>query len=125
ALPNRVIAIPPAGALAFALLPSLVAALRAQRGRAWGRPIFGSGRWYDALALAWLLLNVLSARTVWHWPGYGVGALDLVIVPLLLYGAARLFVRGSAQQRHLLIALLAGGLIIALIGGVQWLRGDG
>ena len=79
----------------------------------------------NLLAFAWVTTSLLSAFSVWHWPGYVTGLWSLVIVPVLLYVAARRIVVDAAQWRALALALGIGGCVAAGIGLVQWLSGGG
>ena len=77
------------------------------------------------LALFWLLINLLSARNVWHWPAYGKGLWDLVLMPLLGLWLLRRLVLTRQETNRLLLALCGGGFAVAMIGLAAWLRGDG
>ncbi len=75
------------------------------------------------LAVGWLLINLLAAYNVWHWPAYRSGLWELVLVPLLLL----LLVRSNRSEYwlQLLLALFGGGVLLATVGLLTWLRGDG
>ncbi len=109
-------AVPPTHAAALCLLPALL--LHARRTR---RPL---DRW-DALALSWAALVVLSAFAVWYWPAYWRGIVDLVAVPLILYAAVRALAPTDTARRRVLMALAGGGLLAATLGLLGWLRGGG
>lgn len=129
ALVDAQIVVPPATAAALALIPAMVRAAwttRHGRGRSdWRAWAHTHLRWSDGVAAAWLLINLLSVRNVWHGRAYAQGLLELVVVPLLLYAAIRLFVRDARALRHALAALFGGGLLVALVGLGRWLQGSG
>lgn len=95
------------------------------------------------LALLWLLINLLSAYNVWQWPAYREGITELVLLPLLGFGliVSNTFgqsdpnqpSRGTISSRdtidnvfvRVVVALFVGGVAVALIGLVAWLRGGG
>lgn len=106
----------PAHALLLSLAPALLLARR-------NRPI--RPRAWDGLAVAWLVISLLTWLNVWHRAGYVDGLFDLVLMPLLAYVATRVWVTNSQQQRWLLAALFAGGLLAALVGLNSWARGSG
>lgn len=81
-------------------------------------------RWHG-VALGWLLVMLLSAAGVWYWPAYGVGMLNLVITPLLLFGLIRAWVTTRQEGEALMMALAAGGVLIAGVGLLVWLQGTG
>lgn len=78
----------------------------------------------DWLALGWLLLGLLSFINSWHGPAYLEGLIDLVIMPLLLYGAVRILINNTNGAK-LASAFVTGGLLVALIGLIQWVQGMG
>lgn len=123
ALPNRVLAIPPATMLTLALVPALVTAVWQARHSA--HRFLKTVRWYDMLALLWLVLQAISSVAVWHWQAYARGFVDLALVPLLLYLAVRLYVREPRHIAYVPTALFAGGLVIALLGVWRWINGQG
>jgi O-antigen ligase len=110
------LAVPPAHAAALCLLPALMLHIR----RA-ARPL---DRW-DALALGWLAVSLISAAAVWHWVAYGRGFVDLVAVPLILYWAVRTWAHTAEQRRRILMALVAGGVLAGAWGLIDWLAGGG
>ncbi len=110
------LAIAPSTAAALCLLPALAA--HSLRNR---RP---AGRW-DVLAVAWVAVVAASASGVWNWPAYVRGVVEFVLTPLVLYFAVRAFTRSGLDRRTVLIALTAGGALVAAAGLVQWLRGGG
>ncbi|MDQ3249771.1 MAG: O-antigen ligase family protein, partial [Chloroflexota bacterium] len=81
-------------------------------------------RW-DWLALAWLALSLTASVNVWHWPAYWTGLFELVLMPLLLYAVVRVLVVTPQQWQRLVCALFLGGLLVAVIGLFDWLRGGG
>jgi len=72
--------VPPAHAAVLCTLPALAAQTRAAGLR--------RDRWNGA-ALLWAAAVLLSATSVWHWPAYWRGVVDLAAVPLLLFWAVR------------------------------------
>jgi len=136
-LVGAVWAVPPAQAALLATLPALFQhALLAKVGRL--RPTlksinpirrssiaFRNAQYANPLVAAWILISLLAARNVWHWPGYIVGLWDFVVVPALLYTCIRLLAAGPRQQQTLLTALFAGGALAAGVGGIDWLIGGG
>ncbi len=107
---------PPAHAAALCLLPALTLHTRRAARRL--------DRW-DALALGWLGVALLSAAGVWHWPAYGRGFVDLVAVPLVLYWAVRTWAHTAEQREHILMALVSGGVLAGAWGLIDWLAGGG
>lgn len=107
--------IPPTQAVLLCLLP----AMWHHRPKSWVRD-----QW-QGVALSWLLVMCLSATGVWYWPAYGVGMLNLVVTPLLLFGLIRIWVTTRQQGKSLGIALAAGGVLIAGIGILEWVQGTG
>ena len=124
ALVDGLLFVPPATAAAVALLPALLraACLRSRSGRTSARVALW---WSDALALTWLLINLLAMRNAWQGRAYLQGLLELVIVPLILYVAVRVFVRDAPSMRRAVAALFGGGLLVALFGLARWLQGQG
>jgi hypothetical protein len=105
--------VPPAHLLVLALLPAALAAL--------GQP--GAGRragWAAAPAALLVPLSLLSATSVWHWPAFGRGLLDLVLVPALLGLEVGLLAPAAADRRRLLLALFGGGVLAAGVGLAHW-----
>ena len=78
-----------------------------------------------ALALGWLLLNLLSAWNVWHWPAYRAGLWDLVFMPLLGCWLVGRLVTTRQQLCALRTALWVGGVLVAVVGLWMWLQGNG
>ena len=136
-LVGAVWAVPPAQAALLAALPAL--SQRVFRARPWRirsalrtiyplrRPLFTArnGHCADLLVTAWIVISLLAARNVWHWPGYIEGLWDLVVVPALLYTGIRLLAVEPRQQRAVLTALFAGGAFAAAAGAIDWLIGGG
>jgi O-antigen ligase len=79
----------------------------------------------DRLALGWLLLGVLSAWHVWHWPAYLAGVWSLVLVPLLFYLTMRVLATRPGDHHRVLAALGTGGALAAALGILAWLAGEG
>ncbi|CAN5652114.1 hypothetical protein BH10CHL1_BH10CHL1_26660 [soil metagenome] len=79
----------------------------------------------DWLAITWLVISLLSGIKVWPWPAYWNGLFELVLMPLLLYGAVRLLVTTSQPWRRVIYAMAAGSVGAAVIGLIGWLRGNG
>ena len=77
------------------------------------------------LVAAWIVISLLAARNVWHRPGYFGGLWALVAVPALFYAGVRLFAVAPRQQRAVLTALFAGGVLAAGAGIIDWLIGGG
>lgn len=117
ALVNTTWNVPPAQALLLCSLPALVAATR----REW-RPLPGE---LSLLAGGWLLIHGVSAYHVWYWPAYWQGLVDLVVTPLALIWGVHLFVRTDAQRKGVLMAALAGALLLGSLGLAEWVRGVG
>ncbi len=128
ALVDGLLLVPPATAAAVALLPALLRAAYARLhieragARSWARCNL---HWSDALALTWLLINLLSMRNAWQGRAYLQGLMELVIVPLILYVAVRVFARDARSMRRAVAALFGGGLLVALFGLARWLQGQG
>lgn len=129
ALVDGLAVIPPATAATLALLPAITFAIivqaRAARGISWRTWAKSHLCWSDGLAAAWLVINLFTLRNVWQGRAYGQGLLELVLVPLILYVALRIFVRDARSLRRALTALFAGGLLVALLGLMRWLQGQG
>jgi O-antigen ligase len=77
------------------------------------------------LLLVWPLISLLSLPNVWHAPAYWRGLIELVIAPVLLALAILLLPKTTEQRRGVAIALFAGGVLTAIIGLTNWLRGQG
>lgn len=77
------------------------------------------------LALAWLLINLLTIRNVWHWSAYGEGLWDLVLMPLLFFWLVRCLVTTAQQRQRLVVALFLGGVLVAMLGLHGWWLGRG
>ncbi len=136
-LVGAVWAVPPAHAALLATLPSL--AQRAIRATEWRispalkvlypfRNAFYAIREKPSptlLVAAWIVISLLAARNVWHWPGYYRGMWELVVVPVLLYAGIMLTAAEPRQHRSVLIAFFAGGALAAGVGLVDWLIGGG
>lgn len=78
-----------------------------------------------ALAVGWLLLNLLSTWKVWHWSAYRAGLWDLVFMPLLGCWLVWRLVTTRQQICALLTALWVGGVLVAVVGLWMWLQGNG
>ena len=136
-LPGAVWAVPPAQAALLAALPAL--SQYAFRAKVWREksafrainPIrqtiiaVRNGRYANLLVAAWIVISLLAARNVWHWPGYIDGLWELVAVPALLYAGIRLLAAEPRQQRAVLTALFAGGALAAGLALLDWLFGGG
>lgn len=124
ALVHGMVVVPPAHAALCCLGLALLTAKRQARSFNLGavaqhlHPI-------DWLALSWIGISLLTSVHVWHWPAYGQGFVDLVLLPCLAYSAVRLLVTTPARQTQLVTALFLGGLVAALIGSVMWAQGEG
>jgi len=130
-------AVPPAQAALLATLPAL--AQRVIHTKFWRigstlkaaypvrRSMFAVRNSYDPnlLVAAWIVVSLLAARNVWHWPAYFDGLWELVAVPALLYAGIRLCAVEPNRQRAVLTALFAGGALAAGIGITDWLIGGG
>lgn len=90
-----------------------------------GFPAINTLKFADLLVPAWVIVSLLTARNVWHWPGYREGLWELVAVPVLLYAAIRLIARQPRRQQAVLAALFAGGVLAAAVGITDWLTGGG
>ncbi|MBW7886064.1 MAG: O-antigen ligase family protein, partial [Caldilineaceae bacterium] len=115
-LVNVVLAVPPAHALALCLVPATLLRLprrQFQMGFATGIPV------------ALLVISLFSLGTVWHWVAYGQGLLDLVVIPVLLWLEVRVLATTDRAQLRTALALLGGGLLVAIPGLAGWLAGDG
>jgi len=116
-LVNVTVAVPPASAALLCLAPALVWRSLRRRFR------FCSLDW---AMLAMLGISLLAIVNVWHWPAYGQGLVELVLVPVGLWFAVRVLAWGDARLRlRLALALFAGGVLVAIWGGVTWLGGQG
>ena len=136
-LVGSVWAVPPAHAALLATLPAL--AQRALRVSEWRigsalkalypiRNAFYAIRdeqFATLLVAVWIVISLLAARNVWHWPGYYRGLWEFVAVPALLYAGIRLFAAEPHRQRSVLVALFTGGALAAGVGLVDWLIGGG
>ena len=136
-LVGAVWAVSPAQAALLATLPAL--AQRAINAKLWRlkptlKAIYPVRRSYLAvpnaqyanlLVVAWIVISLLTARNVWHWPDYYVGFWEFVVVPAFFYISIRLLTDGPRQQRAVLTALFAGGVLAAGVGGIDWLLGGG
>ena len=110
------LAVAPMTAAAICLLPALL--WHSAKNRC------AMDRW-DALAAVWLAVIAFSALGVWYWPGYAAGVVEMVTTPLILFWAVRNFTASGRDRRIVVIALVAGGGIVASLGLVDWLRGGG
>ena len=140
-LVGAVWAVPPAQAALLATLPTTLPALsqHAFRAKPWRirsilkaiyparRPIFAvrNGQYANLLVAAWIVISLLAARNVWHWPGYIDGLWELVAVPALIYAGIRLLAVEPRRQQAVLTALFAGGALAAGVGAIDWLIGGG
>ncbi len=136
-LVGAVWAVPPAQAALLATLPALsLFAFRAKAWRTWHafrsvNPIRRAisavrySQYANLLVAAWIVISLLAARNVWHWPGYVDGLWELVAVPALLYTGIRLLAVEPRQQQAVLTALFAGGALAAVVGLADWLIGGG
>ena len=130
-------AVPPSQVALLAILPALsLFAFRAKAWRTWHAfrsviPIrrtisaVRDAQYADLLVAAWIVISLLAARNVWHWPGYFNGLWELVAVPTLLYAGIRLLAVKPRQQQAVLTALFAGGALAAGVGLTDWLIGGG
>ena len=136
-LVGSVWAVPPAHAALLATLPAL-----AQRALGLSEWRIGSAikafypirdafyairdkQFATLLVAVWIVISLLAARNVWHWPGYYHGLWEFVAVPALLYAGIRLFAAEPHRQRSVLVALFTGGALAAGVGLVDWLIGGG
>lgn len=120
----------PVQAMLLCLLPALGCMVWGKwreivRFREWGTIVHAPTIIMDLFAFVWLIINLLSYANIWHKAAYFRGLIDFAFVPLLLYFAVRLLIRTQAQWRQLLIAIWIGGLLVALIGWINWLGGSG
>ena len=136
-LVGAVWAVPPAQAALLATLPAL--SQHVFRAKPWRirstlkaihpvrHPISAvrNGQYANLLVAAWIVISLLAARNVWHWPGYFDGLWQLVAIPALFYAGIRLLAVEPRQQRALLTALFAGGAFAAGAGAIDWLIGGG
>src|SRR5690606_28988224 len=81
--------------------------------------------WWELVPLLLLPMSLLAAVNVWQWPAYLRGTLDLVVVPLILWLEVRVLAPTEFDRRNVLLALVAGGVLAALVGLAGWLRSDG
>ena len=126
-LVNAVWSVPPAQAALLSTLPALAQRAMIQiRNRQYTiRGALWAAQYADWLIPAWVGISLLTAFNVWHRPGYLHGFWELVAVPVLLYAGIRLFASEPRQQRAVLEALFAGGLLAAGAGLADWLIGGG
>lgn len=124
-LVDGAISVPPLVAAALILLPATCAAL--WKTLAAGRPAAPSRlrRGLHTVILAWVLLNLAAATGVWHWAAFARGVVELALAPAVLAAALLLFAPTEAGQRRVLLALGAGGLLLAIWGLVRWVGGGG
>lgn len=80
---------------------------------------------WQLVALGWLAVMILASTGVWNWQAYWIGMINLVVVPLFIYLLIRAWAITPQQSQAFGVALAAGGILIAGIGLVDWLRGDG
>ena len=130
-------AVPPVQAALLATLPAL--SQYAFRAKVWREksafrainPIrqtiiaVRNAQYANLLVAVWIVISLLAARNVWHWPGYFDGLWELVAVPVLLYVGIRVFAVEPRQQQAVLTALFAGGALAAGVGLIDWLIGGG
>lgn len=109
------ITLAPAQAAALTLVPALIAQ-RSQESWRDG---------WSVLAVLWLALNLMGVFSAWRWSALIRGVAEMALFPLLLFAAARLFIQTDEQLRRVCAALFAGGGLVALVGLVRWLGGDG
>jgi O-antigen ligase len=112
---------PPAVVLLACLIPPLIGRIDWRR----SLHLHRDRSQFDWLAVLWLAISLISMVNVWHWPAYWHGLVMGVIAPLVGYVAIRTLVDTAAAQRQIVTALFAGGLLVALLGLVDWLRGGG
>ncbi|MCB0085870.1 MAG: hypothetical protein KDE47_33250, partial [Caldilineaceae bacterium] len=139
ALGQLYFALAPSHMLLLCLVPAGVVRIKeACRGRT-GKTVFQ--QLVDSLSLArfptvghlaffWLLINLLSTINVWQWPAYQAGLLDLALLPLLGFALVRLLSRDECRETvcrlpTVMTALFVGGVVVALLGLIGWLRGEG
>lgn len=106
--------LPPAQAMLLALLPALLVYRRARPWDGW-----------DTLAAAWVVISLAGMLGAWYGPAYRRGQVDLLITPLLLYGALRAWATTPRHTRAFTAALAAGGVLAAGFGVADWLQGGG
>lgn len=121
-LVDATLAVPPTHALAIALLPAAHVAIR-RRSDLTFRP--APLIWWELVPLLLLPMSLLAAVNVWQWPDYLRGTLDLVVIPLILWLEVRVLAPKEVDRRKVLLALVAGGVLAALVGLAGWLRSDG
>lgn len=137
-LVDAVLTVPPTHLLAFALLPALIAHMRQKHNAAHpvsqtfaprssasapvDPPVDPHVVWWELIPLLLILMTLVSTVNVWHWPAFIRGALDLVVVPLLLWWGVRALTSGKAERQRALLALFVGGLLVALVGLMGWLH---
>lgn len=112
---------PPAVVLLACLIPPLIGRID------WRRSLHLHRGWslLDWLAVLWLAISLISMLNVWHWPAYWHGLLMGVVAPLVGYIAIRTLADTAAARHWIVAALFAGGLLVTLLGLVDWLRGGG
>ncbi len=124
-LVNVTLTAPPAHVFALALLPAVYMtrhpSFAPRLSPLTPRPF----HWWELTPLLLIPLSLLAAVNVWHWPAFARGTLDLVVAPLLLWLAVRTLAVTGEERRRVLAALFAGGVLAALIGLINWLRGHG
>ena len=115
----------PAHAALLCLLPAVISHIKPKKNLRHLRNLrIGFCSW-DWLAVGWLVINLLAAINVWHWPAYGNGLYELVFMPLLGYCALRLLITSEQQRRSILVAMLCGALVATAGGLVAWWQGGG
>jgi hypothetical protein len=123
---DAVWAVPPAYAALLCSLPALWVNLPPLR--TWSCPRLWSLRSLRPLRLiifSWGMIALLNMGSVWYWPAYTNGVLELVLVPLLLFALLRAWPLARGPRHFLARALLAGAVAAALVGLASWLRGIG
>lgn len=125
-LVDATVTVPPMVASALILIPALLVRLqRVFRQTADSQFTIHHLPFTILPLLAWLLISLLALPNVWHAPAYWRGMTEQVIAPVLLALAILVLSPTPKQRRRVAIALFAGGVLTAIIGLINWLRGQG
>ena len=124
-LVNASLTLPPAQAVILTSVPAIVVRVKQNLAKHRSVNLPQMLQPLDWFGIGWLGIGLLTMVNVWHWPAYWTGMMDLMIVPLLLDRMVRLFATDRRSQTIAAVALLAGGVLVATMGLIDWLGGGG